>query len=505
MQSETIPITRRPEQLVSDDRRVIPRYLDFGHPPRVRSILRRLIKLPDTEVASLLSGILQEFSPRHRDIRGALQQNFRQATRHLRSVPPLSDEHKLLIGAYFTLEYSIESAALFNPSIVAHPDQSGLAPGQLRFLLSLRATGEGHVSSIVFRRGTLDDDASIAFDPAPRFAHSARPQPDKTFEKSMFFSKLHEHGVQRDPACRVLAQLPDRFTLGQLRGALEKIGQGKNRPPGFKRLTKGMLWLARANYELHFPDDCAPAETVIFPATEYERQGMEDLRLVRFVDDDGSAMYYGTYTAANSMGFHPMLLETPDFRHFHVSTLAGRYARNKGMALFPRKVNGYYMMISRHDGENLFLLKSHDLYTWNVAQRLMTPREPWELVQLGNCGSPLETEAGWLLITHAVGPLRRYVLGAVLLDRDDPSKVIGRLREPLLEPTEEEREGYVPNVVYSCGSIIHHGQLIVPYAVSDSRTGFGMLPLDKLLASLLKSPPRKKRKAGSKTRSSRPS
>jgi predicted GH43/DUF377 family glycosyl hydrolase len=224
---------------------------------------------------------------------------------------------------------------------------------------------------------------------------------------------------------------------------------------------------------------------VIFPATRHEQRGMEDLRLVRFVDAGGQVRFYGTYTAFDGRRVHPMLLETADFRSFHVTTLSGRYARNKGMALFPRPVDGAYLMLSRHDGENLYLLRSDDLYVWNRAAQLQAPAQSWELVQVGNCGSPLETDSGWIVLTHGVGPMRQYCMGASLLDLEDPSRVIGRLREPLLEPTAEEREGYVPNVVYSCGSMIHNGQLIIPYAMSDSRTAFATVPVADLLARLL--------------------
>ncbi|MFP4052912.1 MAG: glycoside hydrolase family 130 protein [Phycisphaerae bacterium] len=489
MPSPSLNVIRLPAQLTSDDRRVIPRYLDFGHPPRIRSIFRRTLKIPRSHIRPLLEEVEAGFKTRHRELEESFRRNYVLAARHVRNVPELTDDHRLLIGAYFTMEYSIESAALFNPSMVPHPDQSGVPEGDIRFLMSLRATGEGHVSSIVFRRGVIDGGNRITFDPPPRYAYSARPVPDKELSKDLFHRKLHERGAS-EPADRVLEQLEDPFTLRQLRAALEKVRAAGKETSGFRRLNNTMLWLAQANYELHFPHDCMPSETVIFPATQHEANGMEDLRLVRFVDDDGECTYYGTYTAFDGLRTHPMMLKTRDFERFHFCPLSGRYARNKGMALFPRKTDGYYVMLSRHDGENLHVLRSHDELVWNVGDKIQTPQEDWELVQLGNCGSPLETEAGWLMITHGVGPMRRYCIGASLLDRDDPSRLIGRLREPLLAPSGNEREGYVPNVVYSCGAMIHGGRLVIPYAMSDSRTAFAVTDVDELLRALTSKPHR---------------
>jgi predicted GH43/DUF377 family glycosyl hydrolase len=489
MSASPLRVQRRPERLASDDRRVIPRYLAFGHPPRIRSILRRIRRIPRKHIPALLIEVMGSYSTRHRDLEAAFRAHFEEASGHARGLADLSEDYKLLIGAYFTMEYSIESAALFNPSIVLHPDQSELQAGSARFLMSLRATGEGHVSSIVFRRGVVDSHGEISFDPPPRYAYSARPVPDKQLDKKLYLRKLHEYGVGPDPVARVLEPLPEAFTLQELKAALDQIRHAGERPAGFRRLASTMMWLASVNYELRFPSDCMPSEAVIFPATQHEGRGMEDLRLVRFVGEDGQVRYYGTYTAFDGLRTHPMLLETSDFHTFHVSMLSGRYVKDKGMALFPRKVGGYYLMLARHDGENIYLLRSHDLTVWNVSERLQTPQEDWELVQLGNSGSPVETPDGWLMITHGVGPMRRYCIGASLLDLDDPSRLIGRLREPLLVPSSEERVGYVPNVVYSCGSFIHRGRLIIPYAMSDSRTSFATVSVRSLVRRLLEEGP----------------
>lgn len=486
MQTAPVEVIRRPERLVSDDKRVIPRYLDFKRPRRIRSILRRVLRVPEERLAGLLAEVRSTFSHRHRDIEAAFLENFDRVASHLKAPQEISRERRRLIGAYFTLEYSIESAALFNPSMVVHPDQSQLPVGSVRFLLSLRATGEGHVSSIVFRRGVITNEGDITFDPPPRYAYRARPVADKILERVWFEQRIRERGLLHGPALQVLERLPDRFTAKMLRNELKEVHKSLPRPSAFRRSAKLMQWLAEANYDVRFPEDCRPAEIVIFPATRSEAHGMEDLRLTRFVGEDGQVTYYGTYTASGAQRFFPMLMETSDFTTFHVHTLGGRHIRNKGLALFPRRVNGRYLMVSRHDGENLWLLASDSLHTWNEARRLQTPKEPWELVQLGNCGSPLETDKGWILLTHGVGPVRQYCIGAMLLDLENPAKVLGRLKQPLIVPTPEEREGYVPNVVYSCGSMIHRDRLIIPYAMADLATGFASLPVSELVEELLR-------------------
>jgi predicted GH43/DUF377 family glycosyl hydrolase len=474
--------------LLSDDRRVILRYLDFHHPPRIRAILRRLLRIPEEQVVSAVR-TAERFLPRHRNGEEAFLHHYALAVRHLHYQPEISDRRKMFIGACFTMEYSIEAAALFNPSIVPHPDQSGTEDGAVRFLMSLRATGEGHVSSIVFRRGTIVRTGEISFDPPPRWAYAPPPERDKLVDKASYVRDLAAHGMSQDRLAPILAELDDTFRTSRLRQVLDRHRGTGTIGVGWKRLRSTMLWVAIANYELHIPPDCQPAEAVIFPATAYESRGMEDVRLVLFTDDDGRRTYYGTYTAYDGHGIYPMLLETADFHDFRVRTLGGRFARNKGMALFPRKIAGSYAMLSRHDGENIYVMLSDDLYSWERARQLLRPSEPWDVVQVGNCGSPLETDRGWLVLTHGVGPLRQYSIGAVLLDIDDPTRIVGRLREPLLVPTIDERRGYVPNVVYTCGSMIHGGQLVVPYAMSDSRTGFATVPVDELVTSLIDSGP----------------
>lgn len=478
-------VTLRPEMLKPDDKRVITRIFDPHNPRRIRAMLTRVMRLDKAKVNRLLESILADFGPRHRDIESVFLDNFRAIVLPLRPNLQISRERQLLLGSYYTMEYSIESAALFNPAIVPHPNQDDLPAGSVRFLMSLRATGEGHVSSIVFRCGTLSKDCDICFDPPPRFAFTAKPEPDRFFDKHLFWRKLIEMGVYEELISPVLSGLPDQFSLAQLREMLNQVRQMEGAPRALKNVAADMLWLAYANYELEFPPDCPASEIVIFPATRSESHGMEDLRLTRFTDDNDQVRYCGTYTAYDGFRTLPMLLETPDFRTFQVHTLNGQHVKNKGMALFPRKINGCYMMIARHDGENLFLLTSDNIHFWNEARKLQGPAEPWEFVQIGNCGSPLETEAGWILLTHGVGPVRQYSIGAMLLDREDPGKVIGRLRQPLLTPVHDQRQGYVPNVVYTCGSMIHHDQLVIPYAISDSRTAFATLRVHDLIQQLM--------------------
>jgi len=485
--ADRIKVTRRREKFVSDDRRVITRLFVPGDKARVGSIVDRVLRLSPEEVSAVLVQVKTAFSDRHKRMEDIWLENFKEVAAVLGSDTDLSADQQLLIGAFFTMEYAVESAALFNPSIVPHYDQSGLPPGAIRFLMSLRATGEGHVSSIVFRTGVIDAAGGIRFDPAGSFAHSLKPLHDTQYDKQTFFYKLIEIGGYNEKAGDVLDRLPELFTLAELEEVVDEVRQAQPEPALFTETAENILGLARSNYVLELPAGSNPSEAVIFPFTERESKGIEDMRLVRFQDDDGSFWYYGTYTAFNGFRIFPQLLETPAFDTIRVVTLSGRYARNKGHALFPRRIGGWYVMSSRVDGENLFILKSKNVRFWNDAEMLRVPKYPWEFIQVGNCGSPLETERGWLLLTHGVGPMRQYCIGASLLDLEDPTRVIGHLKEPLLIPNEEERDGYVPNVVYSCGAIIHGDQLIIPYAMADSATSVASVPLGQLLDHLCRS------------------
>jgi predicted GH43/DUF377 family glycosyl hydrolase len=352
-------------------------------------------------------------------------------------------------------------------------------------VLSLRATGEGHISSITFRTGCLDAQGNIAITAPTRYCLEPAQVPSASFEKDLFARKLRELGLAGDFTRQALDHLGDTFTLEDLRAAtgcaVEHLGARDRQTGAVARKT---LTLAQSNYEVRFEPDTRLSERVLFPVTPSQSNGIEDARFVLFQDEDGTRTYYATYTAYDGKMVLPQFIETPDFLHFKFITLNGPAVQNKGMALFPRKINGRYAMLSRQDKENIYLMFSDHLHFWHTAQLLLQPKYPWEFIQLGNCGSPIETEAGWLVLSHGVGAMRKYCIGAFLLDREDPTRVLGRLREPLIKPNENEREGYVPNVVYSCGSLVHGRQLIIPYAMSDYATTFATLSLEAVLAAM---------------------
>jgi predicted GH43/DUF377 family glycosyl hydrolase len=476
-------VTRLPLRLVADPRRVIARPFIPGGASRIRAVIERVRALPDTDVSAMVTMLVNDYRQRHKDVRGIFRQNYATANAATGEFPDASEERRLLLGAYFTNEYSLEAVALFNPSMVAHPDQSGVPRGSVRFVMSLRACGEGHISSIEFRTGMVDHEHRVTVDPPSRFALTARPVDDALYDKESYVLKLREMKAHTPLAEPILAILDARFTLNDLKYAIDKCRTPTGGTP-YKELADSMLWLAHSNYELDFSPEAALSERVIFPVSESESRGIEDARFVRFTHPDGRATYYATYTAYNGMRVLPQLIETSDFRHFKINTLNGSCVQNKGMALFPRRVGDKFMMASRLDGENIYLLASDNINFWHESKLVYGPKHPWEFIQVGNCGSPIETEAGWVLLTHGVGPMRQYWLGALLLDLHDPSRVIGSLPEPLLVPNADERDGYVPNVIYSCGALLHDDHLVVPYAVSDSQTSIATLSLPELIGRL---------------------
>jgi len=483
----TLPnVTRKPTILRPDQSRVLLRSFSPGSPERIASIVSRIMSLPEDQVGPLLEGILLEFSERHQDIRKVFLERFQQIRDLMFQDDEVSPQRQLLIGSFFLAEYSLESAALFNPSIVPHPDQTGLAPGALRFILSLRATGEGHISSITFRTGVIHADHRIEVFTPTGFLAEPRQLPNPLYEKVLFARKLVELGLTGEYARRVMSKLGSLFALEQLRTRLqaEQFRLPDGMSPEDQHEAQGIWMLARSNFEVQFQPEQQLSERILFPATPSQRNGIEDARFVRLQDGEGDPCYYATFTAYDGRIVMPQLVETCDFLLFRFITLNGTAARNKGMALFPRKINGLYAMLSRQDNENIYIMFSDNVHFWNECTLLVKPAFLWEMVQLGNCGSPIETDAGWLVLSHGVGPMRKYCIGAFLLDRDDPTKVIGRLREPLLQPNQSEREGYVPNVVYTCGALVHQGQLIIPYGLADHATGFATVPLDEVLAAM---------------------
>ncbi len=450
----------------------------------VKAILDRILAIPEQDVSALLKSVLRDFSPRHRNFKGLLENHFRLVSHELDGEESLSRERRLLIGAYFTHEYSIEAAALCNPSVVSAPDQSGLATGTLRFIMSLRAIGEGHISSIEFRSGVIESTGRITLDSTSAFAFTGQRMPNPSYRKELFQAKLRDVGVDNEVSQWVLARLADLFSMDELMDAISSI-KAHNITAPLRRDTIDVLhWLASSNYDVVLPPDSSISERVLFPDSPNESRGMEDARFVRFVEDEGSVSYYATYTAYDGHGILPQLIDTPDFLHFQVRTLNGACLQNKGMALFPRRIGGRFAMLSRQNGQSLHYMTSEDVRFWNDVEEFRVPRHAWELVQIGNCGSPIETEAGWLVLTHGVGPLRRYAIGAMLLDLEDPRRVIGQLAQPLLVPAPDEREGYVPNVVYTCGGLVHNRQVIIPYGFSDVGVDIVTLPLNDLVSRL---------------------
>jgi predicted GH43/DUF377 family glycosyl hydrolase len=468
--------------LKPNNARVLFRPFEPADRNRAMRIVARVMAMSDDETERVLDVVLSEFHGRHQRLRQFFIKRFEHLTEFLLTDAPVSETRQMLLGAYFTQEYALESAALFNPSMVWHPDQTGLPEGSKRFVLSLRAVGEGHISSITFRSGVIDAENNIHLDRPTRFVTAPEPVPNAQYDKGLFTRKLNELGVGDGFADFILSMLDEHFTLNELNQAIAAVRrQHRQRSAEFENVANGILALAKSNYETTFSPDQSLSERAIFPYSPTELNGIEDARFVQFHEDDGTTRYYATYTAFDGKVVLPQMLETDDFSHFRISTLNGPEVKNKGLALFPRKIGGYYAMLSRQDGENIYIMCSDMLHFWYTKQLLIKPTYPWEYVQVGNCGSPIETEAGWLVLSHGVGPMRKYSMGAFLLDLNDPTHVIGRLSEPLLAPNETEREGYVPNVIYSCGGVVHNGELIIPYAMSDYASTFATVALDDVL------------------------
>ena len=487
MNAIPINVKRTDAELAPDPTRVLLRSFTPGEVPRLERIVTGIISISENDVGPLLDAIFAKFSGRHQQIGHFFKERFRQVREVVSLDQDLSEQRQLLVGAYFVSEFSVESAALFNPSMVADPDQQGLPPGALRFVMSLRATGDGSISSIVFRTGIIHADHRIEINAATCCIVEPTRIPNALYEKPLFERKMLELGLTNEHTRRVMERLGDSFTEPELQAAIETELKESSTPEGEKDrhdTAQRMSMLANSNCSVQFSVDQGVSERVIFPVTLSQRNGIEDARFVRFQNDDRTCVYFATFTAFDGRLGIPQLLETSDFLLFRFATLNGSAVQNKGMALFPKKVNGLYAMLSRQDSENIYLMFSDNVHFWYEPKILLKPVFPWEMVQIGNCGSPIETKDGWLVLSHGVGPVREYSIGAFLLDLDDPSKVIGRLREPLLKPILSEWEGNVPNVTYSCGALLHNGELIIPYGVSDYATRFATVPLDEVLAAM---------------------
>jgi len=484
-----LKVKRSPIRFYPNPKRIITRFFLPGEKQKVKLIIKNILNFTDKDTNSVLDQVLREFSKRHRNITKIFEANFKKVEKIVIKLKTDSSElsfrRRLLIGAYFTQEYSIESAALFNPSIVIDPDQFNLEEGQTRVILSFRATGEGHISSIVFRSAIIDKDSNITIIESGNLVDVPETVKKHVYSKKLFIKKFEEMEHDGTILNMVLNGLKEKFIYGELISNIKKILKDESLTLSDKAEINRIKWLATSHYGITFSFDTALSERVIFPVSYSETNGIEDARFVDFTEDDGSTTYYATYTAFNGNATLSTLLETKDFYHFSIRPLNGKFATDKGMALFPRKIKGKYVMLSRYDGYANYIMFSDNINIWQNAKKIQIPSYPWELIKLGNAGSPLETERGWLLITHSVGPMRRYSLGAILLDLNDPTKVIAKLKEPLLMPNESERDGYVPNVVYSCGSIILNNELIIPYAISDSASTFATISLDELFKEMV--------------------
>lgn len=488
MTTERSIVRRGSQVLRADPRRVLAKLFMPGQEvlstdsSRADTVMQRALALTEEEVARTLSGVRQRFAGRHRDLRTTFAEHFALVAHRLPAGAEPSPDRRDLIGAYFTNEYAVEAAALFNPSMVLHPDQSGLSTDEARFVMSVRAVGEGHISSIEFRTGVVGNDAEVRFDDPGRNLVAGRSRP-ATLTPQFLRDALTDLDPSAD-ADYLLATLPPRFEAAELDRALAAVPSDHRTRGGDDAIAEQVRWIASCNYRLEFPADCPLGERLIYPSGPDERNGVEDARFTRFVEDDGRVTYLATYTAFDGARIAPHLLQTDDFLSFESSRLVGPAARNKGIAIFPRRVHGEYLALSRWNREDIGVTRSDDARTWRIAVTVQTPAQPWELLQLGNCGPPIETPAGWLVLTHGVGPMREYAIGATLLDLDQPTRMIASLREPLLTPADDERDGYVPNVVYSCGALLHNDTLVLPYGSSDSAVHLAFVDLEELLARL---------------------
>lgn len=485
-----INVQRKSLKFTPDSKRVVTRFFNNGD-ERSKQLILRILDFSEEKIDAELKKTLKEFKGRHRNLLGI----FKMHCGHLEGLiknmginyDELSENRKLVIGSYNTMEYSVESAALFNPSMIVDLDQTFLKEGEKRVIISFRATGEGHLSSIVFRRGILDKNNELQVLKVRNHIDLPEVGFKKSYNKSRFVNKMREIKIPEKYIKQIMDPLPDRFEYYDLKNAVYQLLQDSTVDEPEKIALREMTWLVDSYYDLKFNKQSDISERIIFPNSPSESRGIEDARFVRFKDEDGKETFYATYTAYNGHTIIPKLLSTTDFLNFRIMPLHGNAAQNKNFALFPKKIKGKYAMLARVDGYNNYIMFSDRITLWNDPIKIEEPKYAWDLTQIGNCGSPIWTEDGWLVITHGVGPMRRYSLGAILLDLEDPTKVIGRLKEPLLSPIQEEREGYVPNVVYSCGGIIHNEHLVLPYAVSDYSSSYVTVKLADILKELKKS------------------
>jgi predicted GH43/DUF377 family glycosyl hydrolase len=450
---------------------------------RAGAVATRVLELPETDVAETTTRLLAEFAPRHRDLAGTWQTHAAMLSSYLSAGEELSPARSALLGAAFTAEYAVEGAALCNPSPILHPDQSALLPGQVRVAVSVRGIGEGHISSLGFAVAVIGPGPAWVFEPRalPAVAALSRPA---CLPRSLLRALLTDiDGVDR-LANSILSRLPEQVLASDLEALVSRASHDLLGQPAGVDTVDLLRRLVASTYETSFPADATLSQQVLLPTAAEERNGVEDARFVRFVNEAGEVDYRATYTAYDGVRIEPRLFTSPDLRTFTSTRLAGAAARNKGMALFPRLVGGRYLALARSDGENTFLTRSSDGLVWEPPELIDAPRGPWQLLQVGNGGSPIETDQGWLVLTHGVGAMREYAIGALLLDLDDPRRVVARLEGPLLHATSAEQDGYVPNVVYSCGGLMHDGRLWLPYGIGDSRIGVAWVDTDELIQAM---------------------
>ena len=482
-------IARRvPAELRPDPARVIARLFLPGEErqraqSRASQIAARVMSLAEDEAARLADELLRDFGGRHHEFPALLRRHASIVSAHVREARELTAPRALLLGASFTAEYATEGAALCNPSAMLHPSQHDLDAGQVRVALSVRGIGEGHMSSIGFCSAVVGPGARWSFEPRRRPVSVAVTAPGR-WHRAHLQAVLAGQGQLGELAEAVLHALPAEFAAADLDRVLAEAHRDLLTRPGAAATAEQLRKAVLSAYTACFAPDSGLSQRVLLPSADEERNGMEDARFTRFRNDDGTHEYRATYTAYDGRRIAPRLLISPDLRVFRAYRLAGTAARNKGMALFPRPVHGQYLALCRSDGERTSLARSADGYQWTDPVVVQEPAAPWELLQVGNCGSPIETDQGWLVLTHGVGPMRVYVIGALLLDLDDPSRVIGRSASPLLSSGPGERDGYVPSVVYSCGAFLHDGLLWIPYGIDDSRIGVAYAPLAAVLAGL---------------------
>lgn len=477
-----VHVNKLPIRIYPSSKRTLFRPFVSGNPTQVEHILFRIFSTPKADRVNILANIYDRIDIPSAIMKRIFLRHYEIIKNRIPSNLELTEVGKQFIGAFFTHQYSLESTALFNPSIVPHPVQD--KEGVTKFIMSLRAIGEGHISSITFTEGEIDSELNVTLvENSPIIFEPERKE--HVYEKNLFIKKSNELGILYNLNKPVFDTLPDHFSFADLEKAMAKLisTNVSNNKIELENALNNIRLLALSNFTLNFSTDNI-TERAIYPASPSQSNGLEDARFVKFVEDDGSVIYYATFTAYDGKTIMPAMLETHDFKEFNISTLNGPGAKNKGMALFPRKINGNYMMLGRQDNESLYIMSSDNPYFWYESKPLIKPTYNWEFIQIGNCGSPMEIDEGWLVLTHGVGAVRTYSLGVILLDKDEPWRVIGRLKKPLLEPAKEESSGYVPNVIYTCGAMVIGRTLLLPYAIGDVVTTFATISIDELVEEM---------------------